>query len=98
LAFVLCLTPKSFQNNNFGLGGKGADRVTASIQDSAGTNNADFATPPDGQSGHMRMYLFTSTSPNRDGALENDVPIHENTHLRGLSRFSFFELIRYFRA
>ncbi|KAJ7352052.1 Fungalysin metallopeptidase-domain-containing protein [Mycena albidolilacea] len=70
----------NFQNNNFGLGGKGADRVTASIQDSAGTNNADFATPPDGQSGHMRMYLFTSTSPNRDGALENDVPIHENTH------------------
>ncbi|KAJ7663453.1 Fungalysin metallopeptidase-domain-containing protein [Mycena rosella] len=70
----------NFQNNNFGLGGKGADRVTASIQDSAGTNNADFATPPDGQSGHMRMYLFTSTTPNRDGALENDVPVHENTH------------------
>ncbi|KAJ7097447.1 Fungalysin metallopeptidase-domain-containing protein [Mycena epipterygia] len=70
----------NFQNNNFGLGGKAADRVTASIQDSAGTNNADFATPPDGQSGHMRMYLFTSTTPNRDGALENDVPVHENTH------------------
>ncbi|KAJ6556321.1 Fungalysin metallopeptidase-domain-containing protein [Mycena capillaripes] len=73
-------TAFNFQNNNFGLGGKQADRVTASIQDSAGTNNADFATPPDGQSGHMRMYLFTSTSPNRDGALENDVPVHENTH------------------
>jgi extracellular elastinolytic metalloproteinase len=70
----------NFQNNNFGKGGKAADRVTASIQDSAGTNNADFSTPPDGQSGHMRMYLFTSTSPNRDGALENDVPVHENTH------------------
>ncbi|KAJ7464297.1 Fungalysin metallopeptidase-domain-containing protein [Mycena galericulata] len=70
----------NFQNNNFGLGGKGADRVTASIQDSAGTNNADFATPPDGQSGHMRMYLFTSTTPDRDGALENDIPVHENTH------------------
>ncbi|KAJ7463307.1 Fungalysin metallopeptidase-domain-containing protein [Mycena latifolia] len=70
----------NFQNNNFGLGGVGNDRVTASIQDSAGTNNADFSTPPDGQSGHMRMYLFTSTSPNRDGALENDVPVHENTH------------------
>ncbi|KAJ7194480.1 Fungalysin metallopeptidase-domain-containing protein [Mycena haematopus] len=69
-----------FQNNNFGLGGKAGDRVTASIQDAAGTNNADFATPPDGQSGHMRMYLFTSTTPNRDGALENDVPVHENTH------------------
>ncbi|KAF7375384.1 Extracellular metalloproteinase mep [Mycena sanguinolenta] len=70
----------NFQNNNFGLGGVGGDRVTASIQDSAGTNNADFATPPDGQGGHMRMYLFTETTPDRDGALENDVPVHENTH------------------
>ncbi|KAJ7307908.1 peptidase M36 [Mycena albidolilacea] len=61
------------------LGGKAVDRVTASIQDSAGTNNADFSTPPDGQSGHMRRYLFTSSNPNRDGALENDVPAHENT-------------------
>ncbi|KAJ7723080.1 Fungalysin metallopeptidase-domain-containing protein [Mycena metata] len=73
-------TAFNFQNTNFNLGGKGADRVTSSIQDSAGTNNADFATPPDGQSGHMRMYLFTVTTPNRDGALENDVPTHENTH------------------
>ncbi|KAJ7093323.1 Fungalysin metallopeptidase-domain-containing protein [Mycena belliarum] len=70
----------NFQTNNFGKGGKAGDRVTSSIQDSAGTNNADFSTPPDGQSGHMRMYLFTSTSPNRDGALENDVPVHENMH------------------
>ncbi|KAJ7133812.1 Fungalysin metallopeptidase-domain-containing protein [Mycena filopes] len=70
----------NFQTNNFGLGGKGNDRVTSSIQDSAGTDNADFSTPPDGQSGHMRMFLFTATTPNRDGALENDVPTHENTH------------------
>ncbi|KAJ7724338.1 Fungalysin metallopeptidase-domain-containing protein [Mycena olivaceomarginata] len=69
----------NFQNNNFSLGGKAVDRVTASIQDSAGTNNADFSTPPDGQSGHMCMYLFTSSNPNRNGALENDVPAHENT-------------------
>jgi extracellular elastinolytic metalloproteinase len=60
----------NFQKDNFGLGGEEGDRVTASIQDSAGTDNADFSTPPDGQSGHMRMYLFTSTSPERDGALE----------------------------
>ncbi|KAJ7161771.1 Fungalysin metallopeptidase-domain-containing protein [Mycena crocata] len=70
----------NFQTNNFGVGGRGADRVTASIQDSAGTNNANFATPPDGQSGHMRMYIFTATSPTRDGALENDIPLHEFTH------------------
>ncbi|KAF8636328.1 hypothetical protein AX17_003619 [Amanita inopinata Kibby_2008] len=70
----------NFQQNNFGNGGLGNDRVTASVQDSAGTNNADFSTPPDGQSGHMRMFLWTLTSPERDGALENDIVVHENTH------------------
>ena len=35
----------SFQNNNFNKGGKGNDRVTVSVQDSAGTDNADFSTP-----------------------------------------------------
>ncbi|KAI0058528.1 hypothetical protein BV25DRAFT_1829964 [Artomyces pyxidatus] len=70
----------NFQNNNFGKGGAGADPVTVSVQDSAGTDNADFSTPPDGQSGHMRMYIFDATKPNRDGALENDIVSHENTH------------------
>ena len=35
----------NFQNNNFNKGGKGNDRVTVSVQDSAGTDNADFSTP-----------------------------------------------------
>jgi len=70
----------NFQQNNFGKGGVGNDPVTASIQDSAGINNADFATPPDGQSGHMRMFLWDLTSPDRDGALDNDIVVHENTH------------------
>ncbi|KAI9443780.1 Fungalysin metallopeptidase-domain-containing protein [Lactarius indigo] len=70
----------NFQTNNFGKGGAGNDRVTVSVQDPAGTDNADFATPPDGQSGHMRMFLWDFTSPGRDGALENDIVIHENTH------------------
>ncbi|KAK7685033.1 hypothetical protein QCA50_011869 [Cerrena zonata] len=70
----------NFQVNNFGKGGKGADRVTVSVQDSAGTDNADFSTPPDGQSGAMRMFLWDLTSPQRDGALENDIIVHENTH------------------
>jgi extracellular elastinolytic metalloproteinase len=35
----------NFQNDNFGLGGKGNDRVTISVQSSAGTDNADFSTP-----------------------------------------------------
>ncbi|KAI0646696.1 Fungalysin metallopeptidase-domain-containing protein [Trametes meyenii] len=70
----------NFQKNNFGKGGKGSDRVTVSVQDSAGTDNADFSTPPDGQSGAMRMFLWDITSPERDGALENDIVAHENTH------------------
>ncbi|KAG6853681.1 hypothetical protein C0991_002324 [Blastosporella zonata] len=37
----------NFQNNNFGKGGAQNDRVTISVQDSAGTNNADFSTPPE---------------------------------------------------
>ncbi|KAI9453869.1 Fungalysin metallopeptidase-domain-containing protein [Lactarius psammicola] len=70
----------NFQTNNFGKGGLGNDPVTVSVQDPAGIDNADFATPPDGQSGHMRMFLWDFTTPHRDGALENDIVIHENTH------------------
>ncbi|KAI0315941.1 Fungalysin metallopeptidase-domain-containing protein [Amylostereum chailletii] len=70
----------NFQKDNFGKGGKGSDPVTISVQDSAGTDNADFSTPPDGQSGAMRMFLWDETSPERDGALENDIVVHENTH------------------
>ncbi|KDR76559.1 hypothetical protein GALMADRAFT_246955 [Galerina marginata CBS 339.88] len=70
----------NFQSNNFGKGGAGNDRVTISVQSSAGTDNADFSTPPDGQSGAMRMFLWDITNPQRDGALENDIVVHENTH------------------
>ncbi|KAI5116385.1 hypothetical protein M0805_005882 [Coniferiporia weirii] len=68
----------NFQTDNFGNGGLGNDNVQISVRDSAGTNNADFSTPPDGQSGRMRMFLWTF--PERDGALENDIVAHENTH------------------
>lgn len=37
----------NFQNNNFGKGGAQNDRVTISVQDSSGTNNAQFKTPPE---------------------------------------------------
>ncbi|KAI0075127.1 hypothetical protein K474DRAFT_1676603 [Panus rudis PR-1116 ss-1] len=70
----------NFQNNNFGKGGAGNDRVTISVQDANGIDNADFATPADGQSGRMRMFLWDITNPERDGALENDIVSHENTH------------------
>ncbi|KAF6746897.1 metalloprotease [Ephemerocybe angulata] len=70
----------NFQADNFGKGGAGGDRVLVSVQDNAGTNNANFATPPDGQSGKARMYLWNPVSPSRDGALANDILVHEMAH------------------
>ncbi|KAF8068664.1 metallo proteinase 10 [Lyophyllum atratum] len=70
----------NFQNKNFGKGGKGGDRVSISVQDASGLNNANFATPPDGQPGTCRMYIFNLTNPRRDGSLETDIVVHEMTH------------------
>ena len=52
----------NFQDNNFGKGGAGSDRIRMSVQDTSGTNNANFATPPDGQPGQCRMYVWTYTT------------------------------------
>jgi len=70
----------NFQQNNWGKGGKGGDAVVAHAQDGSGTNNANFGTPPDGQPGRMRMYLFTMTTPKRDGDFSNDIIVHEYAH------------------
>src|SRR6185369_17056817 len=52
-------------------------------QDSSGTNNANFATPADGGRGRLQLYIWTGPTTNRDGALDNQVIVHELTH--GLS-------------
>ncbi len=71
----------NFQTNNFGKGGAaGADPVLAEAQDGSGTNNANFATPPDGTSGRMQMYIFPLPTPDRDGSLDADIVLHELTH------------------
>lgn len=49
----------NFQVDNFGKGGAGADAVRAEAQDGGGTDNANFATPPDGRKPRMQMYLWT---------------------------------------
>jgi extracellular elastinolytic metalloproteinase len=49
----------NFQENNFGNGGKDSDSVNAEGQDGGGTDNANFATPHDGQNPRMQMYLWT---------------------------------------
>ncbi|KAI8908005.1 peptidase M36 [Gorgonomyces haynaldii] len=70
----------NFQRDNGGKGGLGNDPVIAYIQSPDGVNNANFATPVDGTSPIMRMYIYTYSTPRRDGALNNDIVIHELTH------------------
>ena len=73
----------NFQSNNFARGGLGRDAVQADAQDGSGTDNANFATPPDGFPPRMQMYVFTGSTPNRDGDLDAEVVLHEYGH--GLS-------------
>ncbi|HEV7766166.1 MAG TPA: M36 family metallopeptidase [Thermoanaerobaculia bacterium] len=49
----------NFQENNFSRGGAGSDSVNAEAQDGGGIDNANFATPGDGQNPRMQMYLWT---------------------------------------
>lgn len=70
----------NFQQTNFSGMGSGGDRVLAEGQDGASTNNANFATPPDGQSGRAQMFRFTGPTIDRDGSLDTEVLMHELTH------------------
>jgi extracellular elastinolytic metalloproteinase len=73
----------NFQQYNFERGGREDDAVIANAQDGSGFNNANFMTPPDGQNGRMRMYLWNTANPYRDGDFEAGIVIHEYSH--GLS-------------
>ena len=70
----------NFQQINFSGMGLGGDRVLVDVQDNAGTNNANFATPPDGVSGRSQMFRFTGPTIDRDGGLDNVIYFHELTH------------------
>jgi len=70
----------NFQENNFGNGGSGSDSVNAEAQDGSGTNNANFATPPDGGNPRMQMYIWTAPNPDKDGDLDDGIIIHEYGH------------------
>jgi hypothetical protein len=74
----------NFQTNNFGRGGVGNDSVRAEAQDGSGTNNANFATPPDGSRPRMQQFLFTqgttSLADDRDSSQDGDVVFHEFGH------------------
>ena len=73
-------TARNFQVNNFGRGGIGNDSVRAEAQDGSGTNNANFATPPDGSRPRMQQFLFTAPAPDRDSSVDGDVVFHEYGH------------------
>ncbi len=53
----------NFQTNNYGNGGEAGDPVNAEALDGSGTNNANFATPPDGNNPRMQMYLWGGGLP-----------------------------------
>jgi extracellular elastinolytic metalloproteinase len=73
----------NFQQANYGRGGAQNDPLQAEDQDGGGVDNANFATPPDGQKPRMQLYLWDYTNPKRDAALDATVIVHEYTH--GLS-------------
>jgi hypothetical protein len=52
----------NFQSNNYNRGGDQFDEVIADAQDGSGTDNANFATPPDGSNPRMQMYIWNATS------------------------------------
>lgn len=70
----------NFQQTNYTGQGLGGDQVEADSQDGSGTNNANFATPPDGQSGRMQQYIFDITNPTRDSSLDSGIIVHEFGH------------------
>lgn len=73
----------NFQNDNFGLGGLGNDRLNASMSN-IGTCGGSFGVPPDGGQPIMIVLICDLVTPARDGALDNGVIAHEYAH--GISR------------
>jgi subtilisin-like proprotein convertase family protein len=74
---------RNFQTDNFGRGGTGNDSISVEIQEGSGTNSANFSTPADGGRGRLQLFIWTAPTPDRDGALDSQVIVHEITH--GLS-------------
>ncbi len=61
---------RNFQITNYGRGGEENDSVNAESQDasvgtSAGFNNANFSTPPDGNKPKMQMYIWNRKKPSK---------------------------------
>ncbi|HQX54807.1 MAG TPA: M36 family metallopeptidase [Pyrinomonadaceae bacterium] len=74
---------RNFQTDNFGRGGISNDSLSVEIQDGTGSNSANFSTPADGIRPRAQFFVWTSSTPARDGALDAQIVLHEFTH--GLS-------------
>ena len=70
---------RNFQTDNFGRGGLGNDRILVHVQ----TFGNNFSSLADGMRGQFVASIWTSPTPDRDGALDTQVIVHELTH--GLS-------------
>ncbi|MDA1015556.1 MAG: M36 family metallopeptidase, partial [Planctomycetota bacterium] len=73
----------NFQATNYTGDGLGGDFVLAEAQDGAtvgNRNNANMATPPDGTNPRMQMYLWSLSTPERDGDVDNGIIVHEYGH------------------
>ncbi|MEU5877663.1 M36 family metallopeptidase [Spirillospora sp. NPDC047279] len=68
------------QQDNFGRGGAGADRILAEGNDFSGTTNANMLTPADGASPRMQMFLFPGPNPDRTSNHEALITFHEMGH------------------
>lgn len=67
------------QVDNYGRGGEAGDPVIAQAQDYGGVNNANMATPADGASPQMQMYLFNGVrhavlTVNAPASVAGDIP------------------------
>lgn len=74
---------RNFQTDNFGRGGIGNDSISVEIQDWTSTNSANFAVTADGARPRAQFFIWTGATPDRDGALDSQIVVHELTH--GLS-------------
>ena len=74
---------RNFQADNFGRGGLANDSISVEVQDGSGTNGANFSTPADGGRPRLQLFVWTGSTPARDGALDSQTVVHELTH--GLS-------------
>jgi hypothetical protein len=70
----------NFQHFNFGRGGSEGDRISYEMQDSSGTNGANFSVAADGNRPRLQMFIWTGPTPDRDGALDSQMVTHEITH------------------